>query len=203
MLSLQLIFPPMFRRVSVPLFAAAVAFAIPDVVIGGPMGGGTTTQVTAITPVIPDVDIYNRTLLGEPILAREVVTRNRWGTPMPPNGKGGYSLIAPLNPEYIAQSLVIPPLTDGPVYRPRTNVPIIVEGPDQQGFISPAESAVRPSTATPGNVEPELPTVEASPGVPAEVPVEGDIPAEAPLEEDGPAEAPAEEGIPAAPADIP
>ncbi len=59
----------------------------------------------------PEPEMYNHTLLGERILAREVVCRNRWGTPMLPNGKGGYSLIAPINQEFIEMSLTQPPKT--------------------------------------------------------------------------------------------
>jgi hypothetical protein len=66
----------------------------------------------------PEQELYNHTLRGERILAKEVVCRNRWGTPMLPDGKGGYSLIAPINPDYIAQSLIQPPITGGSVFRP-------------------------------------------------------------------------------------
>jgi hypothetical protein len=66
----------------------------------------------------PAPELYNHTLRGERIPAKEVVCRNRWGTPMLPDGKGGYSLIAPINPDYIAASLVQPPITGGPVFRP-------------------------------------------------------------------------------------
>ena len=66
----------------------------------------------------PEPELYNHTLRGERILAKEVVCRNRWGTPMLPDGKGGYSLIAPINPEFIAQSLIQPPITGAPVFRP-------------------------------------------------------------------------------------
>jgi hypothetical protein len=66
----------------------------------------------------PEPELYNHTLRGERILAKEVVCRNRWGTPMLPDGKGGYSLIAPINPGFIAQSLIQPPITGGPVFRP-------------------------------------------------------------------------------------
>jgi len=59
------------------------------------------------TPQEPDM--FNHTLRGEKILAKQVVCRNMWGTPMPPDGKGGYSLIAPLNADYIASSLLQPP----------------------------------------------------------------------------------------------
>lgn len=134
--------------------------------------------------------MYNHTLLGEPILAKEVVTRNRWGTPMPPDGKGSYSLIAPLNPEFIAQSLVIPPLTDGPVYYPRSQMDV----PGRQPEPAPASGAsgtqrtapVAPTTTSPApeEVTPDLPTVEPSgdtagetqaadpsaPAAPAEIP---------------------------------
>jgi hypothetical protein len=64
--------------------------------------------------------MYNHTLRGEKIPAKEVVCRNMWGTPMLPDGKGGYSLIAPINPAFIAESLIQPPLTSGPIYRPAT-----------------------------------------------------------------------------------
>ena len=66
----------------------------------------------------PPQELYNHTLRGERIPAKEVVCRNRWGTPMLPDGKGGYSLIAPINPDYIAQSLMQPPITGAPVFRP-------------------------------------------------------------------------------------
>lgn len=97
-----------------PLFIALVASATPFFqAVSGPMGSSTTAVSTYQEP-----ELYNHTLLGERVLAEDVVCRNRWGTPMLPDGKGGYSLIAPINPEYIAQSKIIPPLTDGPVYVP-------------------------------------------------------------------------------------
>jgi hypothetical protein len=71
----------------------------------------------------PAIELYNHTLRGERIPAKEVVCRNRWGTPMLPDGKGGYSLIAPINPDYIAQSLIQPPITSGPVFRPSVTQP--------------------------------------------------------------------------------
>jgi hypothetical protein len=82
---------------------------------GGSFLGGTT-QTTQVT----QIDTYNHTLRGERILAREVVCRSRWGTPMLPDGKGGYSLIAPINPEFIERSLFQPPVSNGPAYRPAT-----------------------------------------------------------------------------------
>jgi len=63
-------------------------------------------------------EMMNHTLRGEPILAKEIVCRNMWGTPMLPDGKGGYSLVAPINPQFIAESLVQPPKPlDGPASR--------------------------------------------------------------------------------------
>ena len=64
-------------------------------------------------------EMMNHTLRGEAIPAKEIVCRSRWGTPMLPDGKGSYSLISPINPEFIALSLIQPPKTVGPVvYRP-------------------------------------------------------------------------------------
>lgn len=84
------------------------------------------------TLVQPKTEMYNHTLRGERILASEVVCRNRWGTPMLPDGKGGYSLIAPINQEFIAQSLIQPPKPNPPgfVFRPASAIaaaPAVVE----------------------------------------------------------------------------
>jgi hypothetical protein len=59
----------------------------------------------------PPVDVMNHTLLGEKILASQVVCRARWGTPMIPDSTGGYSLIAPIKNDLIDQSLWIPPVS--------------------------------------------------------------------------------------------
>jgi len=88
------------------------------------LAGGAFLSVVS-TPE-PEVQTFNHTLRGERILASEVVCRNRWGTPMLPDGKGGYSLIAPINQEYIAQSLIQPPRTDGPVFRPAAVTTVVV-----------------------------------------------------------------------------
>ncbi len=96
----------------------------PLLIAGGTFLGTLTTQTGGLTTQA-EIDMYNHTLRGERILAREVVCRNRWGTPMLPNGKGGYSLIAPINQEFIAQSLIQPPKTDGYVFRPVTVVTIV------------------------------------------------------------------------------
>ncbi len=77
---------------------------------------GAVTQTTQVT----EIETYNHTLRGERILAKEVVCRGRWGTPMLPDGKGGYSLIAPINQEFIERSLFQPPKSNGPAFRPAT-----------------------------------------------------------------------------------
>ncbi len=77
---------------------------------------------TFTAPTEPD--FYDHTLRGERVLAKEVVCRNRWGTPMLPDGKGAYIIISPINPEFIALSLMQPPNNpDGMVpFRPKTVV---------------------------------------------------------------------------------
>jgi hypothetical protein len=55
------------------------------------------------------VDVINHTLPGMEISSSQVVCSSRWGTPMPPDGRAGYSLIAPIRKKLIAQSLWIPP----------------------------------------------------------------------------------------------
>lgn len=67
--------------------------------------------------------LYNHTLAGEKIPAYKVVTRSRWGTPMLPDGKAGYSLTAPINKKLIAESLWIPPVSGT---RPTAEIIVIV-----------------------------------------------------------------------------
>jgi hypothetical protein len=62
----------------------------------------------------------NHTLSGDKISSSKVVCRDRWGTPMPPDGKGGYSLIAPVKGSLIKESLWIPPVSGS---RPKTLLP--------------------------------------------------------------------------------
>lgn len=83
-----------------------------------------------------DIPIDNHTLAGEKIPASQVVTRSYWGTPMLPDGKGGYSLIAPINKKLIARSLWIPPVS---------------------GTRPPVETPVPP--ATPATVVPTAPSL--------------------------------------------
>jgi hypothetical protein len=58
-----------------------------------------------------EVQMMNHTLAGEKIPSKQVVCRNRWGTPMLPDGKAGYSVIAPIKKGLITQSLWIPPVS--------------------------------------------------------------------------------------------
>ncbi len=54
--------------------------------------------------------ISNYTLAGEKIPSTQVVCRDRWGTPMLPDIRAGFSLTAPINKSLIAQSLWVPPI---------------------------------------------------------------------------------------------
>lgn len=88
------------------------------------------------------VEMMNHTLGGEKIPSREVVCRNRWGTPMLPDGKGGYSVIAPIKKHLIAQSLWIPPVSGNRPKLIAKNVP----APPASIPATPTEPA---STGTP------------------------------------------------------
>jgi len=79
------------------------------------LAGGASFLGTLQLP--PDVEMINHTLAAEKIPAQQVVCRDRWGTPMLPDGKGSYSVIAPLDKmdkRLIAQSLWIPPVSGVP-----------------------------------------------------------------------------------------
>jgi hypothetical protein len=71
------------------------------------IAGGNSFLGSLVLPT--NATTYNHTLAGEKIEARKVVCRDRWGTPMLPDGKASYSLIAPISESLIAQSLWIPP----------------------------------------------------------------------------------------------
>lgn len=90
---------------------------LPLLLAGGALLGATPQTTTTTTQTI-NVETFNHTLRGERILAKEVVCRSRWGTPMLPDGKGGYSLIAPINQEFIERSLWQPPISTGRPFRP-------------------------------------------------------------------------------------
>lgn len=114
----------------------------------------------------PDID--NHTLRGEPIVASKVVCRTMWGTPMLPNGKGGYSLIAAINEDFITESLRQPPQNPrGMVaYRPLPPVEATIEAP----ILLPEPPAVTPPAPAPVNaapVEDALPDATAPADAPA------------------------------------
>ena len=96
---------------------------------GGALLGATPHTTTTVTSSeMIHVETFNHTLRGERILAKEVVCRSRWGTPMLPDGKGGYSLIAPINQEFIERSLWQPPISTGRPFRPKVvTVTTVVE----------------------------------------------------------------------------
>ena len=72
------------------------------------IAGGSSFLGTLELPTNPVINNY--TLAGEKIPSTQVVCRDRWGTPMLPDGKAGYSLIAPIKKGLIAQSLWVPPV---------------------------------------------------------------------------------------------
>ncbi len=120
--------------------------------------------ISLAAPVAPFnwPDINNHTLRGEVIPSSQVVTRNRWGTPMLPDGKGGYSLIAPINPEFIQQSLIIPPRTTNMVaFRPLPPVDATVDLPASAPVSAPAVTAPVAPEAAP--VEAALPAGDTLP----------------------------------------
>ena len=90
------------------------------------IAGGASFLGTLDLP--PAVDMLNHTLAGEKIPARQVVCRDRWGTPMLPDGKGGYSIISPIDKKLIAQSLWIPPVSGvrpTPTPAPPVSLPVV------------------------------------------------------------------------------
>ena len=88
------------------------------------IAGGSSFLGTLELP--PPQVINNHTLAGEKIPSTQVVCRDRWGTPMLPNGKAGYSLIAPINKDLIAQSLWVPPVHgERPVKKIASAAPVV------------------------------------------------------------------------------
>ena len=95
-------------------FSAGFAYGVPTMIPLLIAGGSLISTFTA--PQLPVM--MNHTLIGTPVKAQEVVCRTRWGTPMMPDGKGSYNLTAAPNPIYIQRSLIQPPKTEAPIYRP-------------------------------------------------------------------------------------
>jgi len=90
-----------------------------------------------------DVQMMNHTLAGEKIPSEQVVCRNRWGTPMLPDGKAGYSVIAPIKKGLITQSLWIPPVSGS---RPKPAL-ASAETASVPVLTAPAAPATAPATA--------------------------------------------------------
>jgi len=115
------------------------------------IAGGSSFLGTLELP--PKVDMMNHTLVGEKIPAKEVVCRDRWGTPMLPNGKAGYSIISPIDKKLIAQSLWIPPVSGArPTPAPTQPVaPVILGAPGMTDAASvPSSPAPSASTSAAG-----------------------------------------------------
>ena len=87
---------------------------IPLLIAGGAVLG------TLVQPELPDMT--NHTLAGIEVQSKNVVCRNRWGTPMMPTADGGYSLLAVPDEALIKKSLIQPPNSPKgykfPIYRP-------------------------------------------------------------------------------------
>ena len=96
------------------------------------VAGGSSFLGNLDIPTAPVIN--NHTLAGEKIPTTQVVCRNQWGTPMLP---AGYSVIAPIKPKLIAQSLWIPPVSGS---RPK---------PAAIPAASPAPVIVAPAAASP------------------------------------------------------
>lgn len=126
---------------------------IPFLIAGG------SVLTTLVTP--EPVDTMNHTLLGAKVNAKEVVCRNMWGTPMMPDGKGSYSLIAPPDPVLIERSLIQPPKTDAPVYVPGQpyKLPSMANEPEKP----PVPTEPLPVVQQPAAMEPSAPAEQSSP----------------------------------------
>jgi hypothetical protein len=112
------------------------------------IAGGSSFLGTLELP--PDVELMNHTLAGEKIPAVQIVCRDRWGTPMLPNGKGGYSLTAPISKKLIEQSLWIPPASGSrPVPTPTPPPAIPIQTPSDASVAVPTSKSTAPLQKTP------------------------------------------------------
>jgi len=114
------------------------------------IAGGSSFLGTLELP--PSLDMINHTLAGEKIPTREVVCRDRWGTPMLPDGKGGYSIISPIDKGLIAQSLWIPPVSGSrptPTPAPAASLPVIGAPSQKTPAGGNGSSLVTPGTGIP------------------------------------------------------
>mgnify|MGYP006276114783 CR=1 FL=1 len=139
-------------------------------------------------PAAPE--LMNHTLPGEKIPAAQVVCRSRWGTPMPPDGKAGYSLVAPykytpgVTNALIKQSLWIPPVSGK---RPEVDVPEVVLPVVQKVVASPLPQPVAPEAALPAPKS-SASQAPASAPKPAAVAPQAAAKKDAPVAKDAPSE---------------
>ena len=129
------------------------------------IAGGISLAAPSAAVTWPDIN--NHTLKAEVIPSSQVVTRNRWGTPMLPDGKGGYSLIAAINPDYIHESLIIPPwnipsdtTTQEVIYRPMP--------PMEEVVVTPAPAAATTTPVVPVAPVAPVPSMEPDAPLPAQ-----------------------------------
>ena len=148
------------------------------------IAGGSSFLGTLQLP--PSEVINNHTLAGEKIPSTKVVCRDRWGTPMLPDGKAGYNLIAPIKKGLIAQSLWIPPVyarkpvktppaveatVTSPATTPSTNAPSSTVPAGAPAALPADAAAAVPSTPSgPSPAEPSPATALSGPAVPASAP---------------------------------
>ena len=146
------------------------------------IAGGISAAAASQTTAVNWPDINNHTLRGEIVPAKDVVCRNRWGTPMLPDGKGGYSLIAPINKDWIRESLYQPTVApNGMVaYRPLPpEQEVVIEQPaiPQPTTVAPPAASSAPAPAVQqAPVEPTLPASDTA----AQAPAAPDAPVPAP-----------------------
>ena len=141
---------------------------IPFLIAGG------SVLTTLVTP--EPVDTINHTLLGVKVKAKEVVARNAWGTPMMPDGKGSYSLIAPPDPVLIERSLIQPPKTDAPTFVPGKPYKLANQPAEPE---KPAASQ-EPLPLIQGPAAPQQVAIEEAPAEEEITPAEVTAPAEEP-----------------------
>lgn len=135
-------------------------------------GGAVLTTLATPEPA----DTINHTLLGVKVKAKEVVARNAWGTPMMPDGKGSYSLIAPPDPVLIERSLIQPPKTDAPTYVPGKPYKLASQAAEPEK----PEKSEEPEPVVQGPAAPQELAIEEAEPTEEPAPVEQAAPSEEP-----------------------
>jgi len=165
-------------------------FIVPTMTLSLIIAGGIflTSPKAATTETL-----FDHTLRGEPIPASDVVTWNRFGTPMLPDGKGGYSLIAPINQDYINLSLKQPPRPSDPSFRAYRPAATVFANP-----VSATLPVAEDSTAVYSDAAPAAPLTSATPATSDDVDSSSDQQAAPAATTEGAAPAATEEAAPAA-----